>query len=103
MQKLQMVWSYLFCGVLNECFRYMTEIIPDLVKYYPPEILPSAAWGRLVHKESNKCVDFSKRPVSVSNCPILPEDHRMDLQLTWNEDIRQGQTAESAQDRFLLG
>ena len=79
----------------------MTEIIPDLVKYYPPEILPSAAWGRLIHKESNKCVDFTKRPVSVSNCPILPEDHRMDLQLTWNEDIRQGQTAESAQDSFL--
>ena len=80
----------------------MTEIIPDLVKYYPPEILPSAAWGRLIHKESNKCVDFSKRPVSVSTCPILPEDHRMDLQLTWNEDIRQGQTAESAQDSFLV-
>jgi polypeptide N-acetylgalactosaminyltransferase len=80
---------------------YMTEVIPDLVKYYPPEILPSAAWGRLIHKESNKCVDFSKRPVSVSNCPILPDDHRMDLQLTWNEDIRQGQTAESAQKKCM--
>lgn len=80
---------------------YMTEVIPDLVKYYPPEILPSAAWGRLIHKESNKCVDFSKRPVSVSNCPILPDDHRMDMQLTWNEDIRQGQTAESAQKKCM--
>ena len=75
---------------------YMTEIIPDLVKYYPLEVAPSAAWGQLRHVESGLCLNPNSKKgqsVQVSKCSRF---HEHDLQLTWNEDIRPGQTPEAA-------
>ena len=95
---------------------YMNEIIPDLIKYYPPEVLPSGAWGQLRNVKSNKCIDPNTTGdrVIVVSCPI--SGHALDLQvcsllsvlinnwfikLTWNEDIRPGQTAESTKKKCM--
>ena len=63
---------------------YMTEIIPDLVKYYPPEVLPSGAWGQLRNIQSNKCINPNTRSsgerITVVPCPT--EGHALDLQVS---------------------
>ena len=62
----------------------MTEIIPDLVKYYPPEVLPSGAWGQLRNVKSNLCLDPNIRHsgdrVTVTTCPA--KGHSLDLQVS---------------------
>ena len=75
---------------------YMKTVIPDLIRYYPPEVLPSGAWGQLRNINSDLCLNpnsLKGQKVKVSLCSKY---HDQDLQLTWNEDIRQGQTPEAA-------
>ena len=59
----------------------MNEIIPDLVKYYPPEVLPSGAWGMLRNVKSNKCIDPNTTGDRVNVVPCPVSGHALDLQV----------------------
>ena len=79
----------------------MKEVIPDLIRYYPPSVPPSGAWGQLRHLVTGLCIDPNVKKgvaVQVRKCS---RSHDQDLQLTWNEDIRPGQTAEAAKKTCL--
>lgn len=75
---------------------YIKNVIPDLVQHYPPILPPSAAWGKLKHVASDLCIDPLVKKGSQVIVSPCKSTHAQDLQLTWKEDIRPGQTPEGA-------
>jgi len=65
---------YIDCGDLTEAKAlrerlkcksfdwYMKEIIPDLIKYYPTEVPPSAGSGKLKNIKSQLCITPTALP-----------------------------------------
>jgi len=81
---------------------FMTQVAPDIIKYYPAEVPPAVAWGDLSNKATGSCIDA--RNGNSGGFLIMTTCNRMTDQsfvLTLMEDIRPGRDTETARSVCL--
>lgn len=83
---------------------FMTEVAPDIIKYYPAQLPDPAAWGSLRNEASGECVDGARGgsggKLQVRTCNPGADQSFL---LTWSEDIRPGADMYQARSVCLDG